>query len=84
VTDDDVRLIDVWPVAWPDLVLRTPDCPMCGTPGRLFGPLEFAVFMHPTVICPNEDCRAWTWDATVPRAELLADPVDMGDPESAE
>jgi len=36
--------------------------------------------MHPTVICPNEDCRAWTWDATVPRAELLADPVVVHGP----
>lgn len=62
---------DAWP--YPDLVLRTPDCPLCGGRARLV----VAPYLHPMAWCTDDECTAITWDPTITRADLLADAVTM-------
>jgi len=55
--------------AWPylDLELHSPACPLCGSASLLL----VATNVHPQAFCTEDTCEAFTWDPTVPTAELL-------------
>ena len=56
-----------WP--YPDLPLRTPHCPLCGSVARLL----VGRAVHPSAFCPDDDCAAFNWDPTIPAARLLTE-----------
>jgi hypothetical protein len=58
------------PFWWPyqDLKLCTPHCPLCGSRAAMM----VGANLHPMAFCPDEDCSAFSWDPSIPAAQLLA------------
>lgn len=55
-----------WP--YPDIALKCPRCPACGSPNAFpYGP-----GLHPQGACGNEDCNVWMFNPAATPMENLA------------
>jgi hypothetical protein len=64
-------MTDEWP--YPDLQLKTPNCPYCGAAARIM----VGANIRPMAWCPTDDCDAVTWDPTVAAAQLIQEARPM-------